>query len=106
MAKATMTGGQFIDQVATDNECKRGVVRNILLAVSALAAKQLKSTGVVRIPYVCKIVVKKSPARKHKAGNYTNPFTKETTFRKAWTTPARTKLKAYAVSQVKNEVIR
>jgi len=105
MAKTRMTSGEFIDTVAEKTGLKRDQARTFLMTVSMFAVDTVKKNGEVKIPYLGRMLIKHYPAKKHPEGDYTNPFTKETVHKKAWTTPAKKKLKFYFASQVKEPVI-
>ena len=73
--KKPLTKSQFLNEVAEGAGLKRKDIANVLIAMTTLAKKELKSKGLLQIPGFVKIKVVKKPATKQRQG--INPFTKE-----------------------------
>lgn len=73
--KKPLTKSQFLNEVAEAAGLKRKDIANVLIAITALAKKELNKKGLLQIPGFVKIKVVKKPATKQREG--INPFTKE-----------------------------
>ena len=69
-------------------------------ALGAVCKKSLRANGQVTVPGICKLVVKKNPARPARKG--INPFTKEEAMFKA--KPASKTVRARPIKAVKDMV--
>ena len=98
--KKPLTKSQFLNEVAEGAGLKRKDIANVLIAMTTLAKKELKSKGLLQIPGFVKIKVVKKPATKQRQG--INPFTKEPRVFKA--KAARKILRARPVKAAKDSV--
>merc|ERR1711912_179079 len=96
-AKA-MTKGALLTTIATDNDIKTKTCSDILNSFVAIAAKEVKKTGVFAIPGLCRIKTRTKPATK--AGVRTI-FGKEV---KVAAKPAKKVVKAYPVAALKKQI--
>merc|ERR1719482_2329915 len=93
-----MTKGAVAEAVATTCEIKKSEAQAVLDALAELIAKEVKGTGKFTLPGVCMIKKRHKPATK--AGKIM-AFGKEV---KREARPARTIVKAFAVSALKKSV--
>ena len=98
MAKKAMPKGAIADALATACGHKKSEVAKFLDEVATLARKEVKGTGKFTIPGICMIKTKHKAATK--AGTRLM-FGEEM---KVKAKPARTLLKAFAVSALKKSV--
>ncbi len=100
-AKAMSKSALFeaVTKEAGNNLTKRQV-RNVVDALTSVAYKELKKSGIFAIPGLAKMTVVKKPATKARQG--INPFTKEPMMIKA--KPARKAIRVRAVKAAKDAV--
>merc|ERR1712034_572 len=84
--------------LATENEMKTKDCSNILNSLVSVATKEVKKTGVFTIPGLCRIKTRTKPATK---ACVRMMFGEE---RKVKAKPAKTVVKAFAVSALKKQI--
>merc|ERR1719197_1404574 len=96
-AKA-MTKGAIADALATEYEMKKSACSKLIDSLTAIATKEVKSTGKFVIPGVCMIKTRVKPARK--AGKRM-AFGKEVMVKAQ---PAKTVVKVFPVAALKSQI--
>merc|ERR1719161_3271383 len=97
-ASKAMSKGALLKLLATENEMKPKDCSNILNSLAAVAAKEVKKTGVFTIPGICRIKTRTKPATKACTKMI---FGKET---KVKAKPAKTVVKAFPVAALKKQI--
>merc|ERR1719316_652082 len=95
---SAMAKSVLVKSIAEKNELKSSQCSGILNSLAALAAKEVKKTGIFVVPGLCRIKTRRKPA--------TKACTREIfgEMRKIKAKPAKTVVKAFAVAALKNEV--
>merc|ERR1712093_965385 len=96
-AKA-MTKGALLKAIATEHGLKTKACSNVLNSLVTVATKEVKKTGVVTIPGICRIKTRSRPATKARV---VMMFGEE---RKVKAKPAKTVVKAYPVAALKQQI--
>merc|ERR1712070_684955 len=96
-AKA-MTKGALMKTLATENGLKQKACTQVISSFVALAAKEVKSTGVFSVPGLCRIKTRLKPATK---AGVRNAFGKEVQVKAK---PAKTVVKAFPVAALKKQI--
>merc|ERR1712202_84957 len=96
-SKALTKGAMFKD-IATEHGLKSKEVSQVFDSLAAIATKEVKKTGVFTIPGLCRIKTRTKPATK---AGVRMMFGQET---KVKAKPARTVVKAFAVSSLKKQI--
>merc|ERR1711904_689498 len=96
-AKA-MAKGVLVKAIAEQHGLKNAQCSGVLDSLAAIGAQEVKKTGVFAIPGLCRIKTRRKPA--------TKACTREIfgEMRKIKAKPAKTVVKAFAVSALKNQV--
>merc|ERR1712233_266189 len=97
-AGKSLTKGQLAEELATATELKKGECAKVLNALAEVVATQVKKTGKLILPGVARVITRTKPATK--AG-------KREIFGKMMMVkarPAKTVVKAFAVSSLKKSV--
>mmetsp|Transcript_40618 Transcript_40618/g.120448 ORF Transcript_40618/g.120448 Transcript_40618/m.120448 type:complete len:113 (-) Transcript_40618:180-518(-) len=97
-AVKAMTKGALAAALAEETELKRSQCMKVLAALAGVAAKEVKKTGLLTVPGVCKIKTRSKPATK--AGER-EVFGKVVMVKAK---PAKTVVKAFPVSALKKSV--
>jgi len=93
-----MTKGAITKALATEHGLKHKVCSEVLKSLAAIAAKEVKSTGVFTVAGVCRIKTRMKPATK---AGVRMMFGKET---KVSAKPAKTIVKAFPVAALKKQI--
>merc|ERR1711924_523466 len=93
-----MTKGAMVKDIATEHSLKNKEVSLVFESLAAIAAKEVKKTGVFTIPGLCRIKTRVKPATK---AGVRMAFGKEM---KVKAKPARTVVKAFAVAALKKQI--
>lgn len=101
-ASKTRTKSEIYNAIAGSTGLARKQVVQVFEALGTMLSADLskKGPGIVQVPGLMKVIVKRLPATKARAG--INPFTKEKTIFKA--KPARNVVKVRALSALKKMV--
>jgi nucleoid DNA-binding protein len=100
MAGNRMTKSEFLVAIAEKSSLSKKQAGQVMDAISAVIADQLKSSGEVTLPGLIKLTVSTKEATPEREG--INPFTKQPTIIKA--KPARKVVKARPVKALKDSV--
>merc|ERR1712000_593696 len=93
-----MTKSTMVKDIATEHSLKSKEVSQIFDSLATIATKEVKKTGVFTIPGLCRIKTRTKPATK---AGVRICFGQET---KVKAKPARTVVKAFAVSALKKQI--
>merc|ERR1719271_1521082 len=93
-----MTKGAMTKTLSTEHYLKQKIVSEVINSVVAIAAKEVKSTGIFTLPGVCRIKTRMKPATK---AGVRMMFGKET---KVKARPAKTIVKAFPVAALKKQI--
>merc|ERR1712072_502709 len=93
-----MTKGVISKTLATEHSLKQKTVSELINSLSAIATKEVKSTGVFTLPGLCRIKPRQKPATK---AGVRMMFGKE---QKVKAKPAKTIVKAFPVSALKKQI--
>merc|ERR1712093_175369 len=96
-AKA-MTKGSMVKAIATEHGLKTKECSQVLESLAAIAAKEVKKTGVFAIPGLCRIKTRTKPATK---AGVRNIFGKEM---KVAAKPAKKVVKAFPAAALKKQI--
>ncbi len=95
-----MSKSELIQKMSDECSMAKKDVKAVMEAMSSVAYKELKKSGIFMLPGFAKFTVVKKPATPERKG--INPFTKEPTVFKA--KPARKQLKVRPVKAAKDAV--
>jgi nucleoid DNA-binding protein len=95
-----MSKSELIQKISDECSMAKKDVKAVMDAMSSVAYKELKKSGIFMLPGFAKFTVVKKPATPERKG--INPFTKEPTVFKA--KPARKQLKVRPVKAAKDAV--
>jgi nucleoid DNA-binding protein len=95
-----MSKSELIQKISDECSMAKKDVKAVMDAMSSVAYKELKKSGIFMLPGFAKFTVVKKPATPERKG--INPFTKEPTVFKA--KPARKMLKVRPVKAAKDAV--
>jgi len=93
-----MTKGAMTKTLSAELTLKQKTVSEVINSVVAIAAKEVKATGVFTLPGLCRIKTRLKPATK---AGVRMMFGKET---KVKARPAKTIVKAYPVAALKKQI--
>ena len=93
-----MTKGAMMKDIATEHGLKTKEVSLVFDSLAAIATKEVKKVGVFTVPGLCRIKTRTKPATK---AGVRMMFGQET---KVKAKPARTVVKAFAVSALKKQI--
>merc|ERR1712070_43817 len=97
-SSSVMTKSGLIGAIATEHSMKNKECSQVLNSLAAIAAKEVKKTGVFTLPGLCRIKTRVKPATK---AGIRNVFGKEV---KVKAKAARTVVKAYPVKTLKKQI--
>ena len=93
-----MTKGAMVKDIATEHGLKTKEVSLVFESLAAIATREVKKAGVFTVPGLCRIKTRTMPATK---AGVRMMFGQET---KVKAKPARTVVKAFAVSALKKQI--
>merc|ERR1711907_524420 len=97
-SSSVMTKSGLIGAIATERSMKHKECSQVLNSLAAIAAKEVKKTGVFTLPGLCRIKTRVKPATK---AGVRVMFGEE---KKVKAKPARTIVKAYPVAALKQQI--
>merc|ERR1712183_291772 len=97
-SSSVMTKSGLIGAIATEHSMKNKECSQVLNSLAAIAAKEVKKTGIFTLPGLCRIKTRVKPATK---AGVRVMFGEE---KKVKAKPARTIVKAYPVAALKQQI--